>query len=117
MKFLALIGLMLLAACAPFGTSATDPNGATLTLEPTATYNVLRFAAGSADTQTVQLEIAGIGIRVNDAKCKLESQLIKCDLGNVPANKTYSLPITGNAIQARVQYARATGLNYELFLK
>lgn len=110
-----LVGLFtLLTACLP---AVQDPGSATLTLEPTASYNVLRFAAGSADANTVKLEIAGIGTRVNDAKCKLETALIRCDLGTVPVGKTYSLPITGTAIQARATYARATGVQYEIYLK
>lgn len=110
-----LVGLfVLLSACLP---ANSDPGGATLTLEPTASYNVLRFAAGTDDANAVKLEIAGIGTRVNDAKCKLETQLIKCDLGSVPANKTYSLPITGTAIQARAGYARASNVTYEIYLK
>lgn len=113
-RFLLACFALAFTACLP---ATSDPGGATLTLEPTATYNVLRFASGSSDAQNVKLEIAGIGTRVNDAKCKLEAALIKCDLGSVPAGKSYVLPIVGTAIQARTQYARASGANYEIYLK
>lgn len=109
--------LTLLVSCAPLSSSPTDPNGATLTLEPTASYNVLRFTSGTSDAQNVKFEIAGIGTRVNDPKCKLEGTLIKCDLGSVPVGRPYVLPITGTAIQAKASYARASGAIYEIFLK
>jgi hypothetical protein len=115
MKRLLLVCLALaLTACLP---SSVDPGGAALTLEPTATYNVLRFAAGTVDATNVKLEIAGIGTRVNDTKCKLEAALIKCNLGSVPVGKTYNLPIVGTAIQARANYARVNGATYEIYLK
>jgi hypothetical protein len=109
--------LVFLAACVLPFSNPTDPNGATLTLELGTTFSTLKFNAGNADAQTVKLEIAALGARVNDAKCKLDSGLIRCDLGTVSVGKVYALPITGTAIQARANYARATGLNYEIFLK
>jgi hypothetical protein len=113
-RFLLACFALAITACLP---ANSDPSGATLTLEPTATYNVLRFATGSADATNVNFEIAGIGTRVNDPKCKLEAALIKCDLGSVPVGKTYNLPIVGTAIQARATYARVNGATYEIYLK
>jgi hypothetical protein len=117
MKRFLLVCLIALTACLPVFNAPQDPDNAMLTLKPGAQFSTLKFSSGTADAQTVKLEIAAIGARVNDAKCKLETGKIVCDLGNVPASKTYNLPIVGTAIQARATYARATGLNYEIFLK
>jgi hypothetical protein len=94
----------LVVGCA---VQAPDPARATLQLETGQTFDVLKFGAGDAPALDVKLELYGIGIRVNDSNCKLETGRTVCSIGNVPTSLTYSLPSTG-VQAARGRYKRGS---------
>ena len=111
MKRALLTLLIVSVASCGFFAAPVDPDGATLTT----TEGAVRFSSGLSDALNVKLEVSAIGIRVNDTKCKLTGGTVLCDLGTVPAGRTYRLPISGTAITARVAYKRVSGAVFEVY--
>lgn len=114
MKRLLLLTALALCACAP-GTSnpSTDPTLATLALKRAP--QSVQFKAGTVDAQAVRLTLTGFNLRVNDSNCTAkpaENQIV-CELGTVPAGRTYGLPSQGVVI-VEARYTDPTGKAVEL---
>lgn len=111
MKRVILTLLMVMAAGCALFLAPVDPDGATLET----TQGIVRFSAGKTDALKVKLEIAAIGLRLNDAKCKLERGTALCDLGIVPAGRTYRITTSGAGLTTRAAYRRGSGSSYEIY--
>ena len=117
------LGLVLalgLGSCAPaiVGTVTppvvvVDPGGATLKLDVQGAVQVVSFAAGTQLASGVTLTLTGGPLAVNDSHCIAQGQQLVCQLGDVPAGKTYVLPARGvTGVQAG--YWLQNGAGYTL---
>ncbi len=114
MKKLFLLTALVLSACAPGVTSApTDPGGAALTLTQAEGYKVVSFTAGTQDAQGVKITLTGVGLAVNNSSCKAVGTQLVCEVGAVPAGRSYLLPARG-VLLVETNYNRADGTGYTL---
>jgi hypothetical protein len=107
-----LLALLTLAAaaCAP-NAAPRDPASAGLSIVPSSSYSTVRFAAGTADAFNVQLEVYGVGVRVNaPTLCRLENAgKVVCQIGTLKTGTVFNLPASGSALAARAQFKRGIG--------
>jgi hypothetical protein len=103
--------ILLLTSCAPviaaFNIFASDGNKAGLRLKGNGDGAVVTFEAGEQLAQQVGLYIGGMGLKVEDSKCKPVNNGIGCDLGNIEAGKNYAVTVTGSKLSANATYYRA----------
>jgi hypothetical protein len=109
----------LLTSCAPviaaFNIFASDSSKAGLRLRGNGDGAVVTFEAGEQAAEAVALYVGGQGLKVEDPKCRPVNQGIGCELGNVEANKSYAVMVTGSKLSANVTFYRA-GSNKPLLL-
>ena len=103
MKRLILLCSMLVVCAAVQG----DP-GVALTLGA----DGLRITAGSTDFTDTLVYVFGAKLRYNNKGCENLTVALKCNLGTIPAGKTYFLSVTG-AHKAEV-YGKVNGELYSL---
>lgn len=114
MNRILLLTALALSACAPNLTQApVDPGGAKLTLMQKDGYQIVGFEAGSQEAKAVKFTLTGVGLSVNDPSCKVQDTQLVCDVGTVPAGRTYVLPARG-LLLTEVKYQRADGKTYNL---
>jgi len=113
---LAVVLLLILPSCAVLQSAPFDAGGATLrlTTQQETGYQALYFAAGSLDAHDVKVFVSGeqgAQLVYNSKLCKPYLNAVECDLGLVPADKTYALYFR-NAREADAFYRRPDGVLY-----
>lgn len=114
MKGLLLLTALALSACAPNLTQApVDPGGAKLTLMQKNDFKIIGFEAGTQEARAVKFTLTGVGLAVNDPTCQAKDTQLVCDVGTVPAGRTYVLPVRG-LLLIESTYQRPDGKPYSL---
>ncbi|GBF05830.1 hypothetical protein DAERI_060090 [Deinococcus aerius] len=108
----ALLGCLLLAACAPGLTrpaSEPDPDGGGLRFMGTTLF----FGAGLSDVLDLSILISGTDLRVNAPQfCRVNRADIECTVPKLPKGGNFVLPMRGSNISAVATYKRLSGKSY-----
>jgi hypothetical protein len=114
LKKLWLLTALALSACAPNLTQTpADPGGAKLTLMQKDGSQIVGFEAGTQEARAVKFTLTGVGLAVNDPSCTAQDTQLVCDVGTVPAGRTYVLPARG-LLLTKTDYQRSDGRAYSL---